>query len=67
MQRAKLISSRYIGDFKEGEVYHHGAIQITPMRSREYINKFKDGLILWANPELGLHLGYEDPDHKNKK
>lgn len=67
MQRANLISSRYVGDFNEGEVYHHGAIQITPMRNREYINKFRDGLILGANPELSSHLGYEDPDYKQKK
>jgi 2-methylfumaryl-CoA hydratase len=67
LQRANLISSRYVGDFNEGEVYHHGAIQITPMRNREYINKFRDGLIVGANPELGSHLGYEDPDYKQKK
>lgn len=67
MQRTNLISSRYVGDFNEGDVYHHGAIQITPMRSREYINKYRDGLILGANPELGSHLGYEDPDYKSKK
>ena len=67
MQRANLISSRCVGDFNEGEVYHHGAIQITPMRNREYINKYRDGLILGANPELGSHLGYEDPDYKQKK
>ncbi|MBI2486476.1 MAG: hypothetical protein HYW01_05875 [Deltaproteobacteria bacterium] len=67
MQRTNLISSRYVGDFNEGEVYHHGAIQITPMRNREYINEFKDGLILGANPELSSHLGYEDPEYKQKK
>lgn len=67
MQRANLVSSRYVGDFNEGDVYHHGAIQITPMRNREYTNKYKDGLILGANPELGSHLGYGDPDYKQKK
>lgn len=67
MQRKNLVSSRYIGDFKEGDVYHHGAIQITPMRNREYINRFKDGLILGANPEICLHLGYEDPDRRHKE
>ncbi|MER3446561.1 MAG: hypothetical protein C4291_06815 [Candidatus Dadabacteria bacterium] len=67
MQRTNLISSRYVGDFSEGDVYHHGAIQITPMRNREYINKYRDGLILGANPELNLHLGYEDPDYKQKR
>ncbi|HEY7535221.1 MAG TPA: hypothetical protein VH878_04680 [Thermodesulfobacteriota bacterium] len=67
MQRSNLISSRYVGDFNEGDVYHHGAIQITPMRNREYINKYKDGLILGANPELNSHLGYKDSDYKLKK
>jgi 2-methylfumaryl-CoA hydratase len=56
-----------VGDFREGDIYHHGAIQITPMRNREYINKFKDGLILGANPELSSHLGYQDPDYREKK
>ncbi|OGE21443.1 MAG: hypothetical protein A2V51_00040 [Candidatus Dadabacteria bacterium RBG_19FT_COMBO_40_33] len=67
MLRPNLISSRYVGDFHEGEIYHHGAIQITPMRNREYINKYRDGLILGANPGLSLQLGYEDPDYKLKK
>ncbi|HWP93842.1 MAG TPA: hypothetical protein VNN20_16770 [Thermodesulfobacteriota bacterium] len=67
MQRKGLISSRYVGDFKEGDIYHHGAIQITPMRNKEYINKFKDGLILGANFELSSHLGYRDPDYREKK
>ena len=67
MQRNKLFSSRYVGDFNEGDEYSHGAIQITPLRNREYINKYKDGLILGANPELTSHLGYQDPDLENKK
>ena len=67
MLRPDIVSSRYVGDFNEGEVYHHGAIQITPMRNREYIKKFKDGLLLGANAELCSHLGYLDPDYKNKK
>src|SRR3990172_9954643 len=37
------------------------------MRNREYINKYRDGLILGANPGLSLQLGYEDPDYKFKK
>jgi len=60
--RDKLVSSRYVGDFNEGDVYHHGAVQITPMRNREYIKKYKDGLILGANPELNSQLGFDDPD-----
>ncbi len=67
MLRTNLVSSRYVGDFNEGEVYHHGAVQITPMRNREYINKYKDGFILGANPKLSSHLGYEDPDYKHKR
>lgn len=67
MQRRNLFSSRYVGDFNEGDVYHHGAVQITPVRNREYINKYADGLILGANPELSFHLGYQDPDYKQKE
>jgi 2-methylfumaryl-CoA hydratase len=37
------------------------------MRNREYINKFKDALILGANPELISYLGYEDPEYKQKE
>jgi 2-methylfumaryl-CoA hydratase len=61
-----LVSSRFVGDFEEGDIYHHGAIQITPLRNREYINKYKEGLLLGANPELCYHLGYQDPDSANK-
>jgi 2-methylfumaryl-CoA hydratase len=66
VQRKKLVSSKYVGDFQEGDVYHHGGLQITPTRNREYINKFKDGLVLCANPELSAYLGYEDPDYSHK-
>ncbi len=62
MRRGTLVSSRYIGDFNEGDVYHHGGVQITPLRNREYINKFRDGILLGANPPLAEHLGYRDPD-----
>jgi 2-methylfumaryl-CoA hydratase len=64
--RSALVSSRFVGDFDEGDVYHHGAIQITPLRNREYINKYNDGLLLGANSELCDHLGYHDPDSENK-
>ncbi|MEM4657980.1 MAG: hypothetical protein QXX77_06105 [Candidatus Methanosuratincola sp.] len=67
MQRGKLVSSRFIGDFVEGDLYHHGGVQITPLRNREYINKFNDGLILGANPRLSEHLGYIDPDAAVKR
>ncbi|MGB7292514.1 MAG: hypothetical protein WBD99_10110 [Thermodesulfobacteriota bacterium] len=66
MLRAELVSSKFVGDFDEEDVYHHGAIQITPPRNREYIDKYKDGLLLGANPELCYHLGYQDPDSTNK-
>ncbi|HEX3035198.1 MAG TPA: hypothetical protein VHT73_08700 [Thermodesulfobacteriota bacterium] len=67
MQGRNLSSSRYVGNFNEGDIYHHGAVQITPLRNREYINKYRDGLILGANPELSSHLGYQDQDYKQKK
>ncbi len=66
MLRAKRVSSRFVGDFNEGDIYHHGAIQITPLRNREYINKYRDGLLLGANPGLSYNLGYRDPDSQNK-
>ena len=66
MLRSALVSSRFVGDFDEGDVYHHGAVQITPLRNREYINRYNDGLLLGANPELCYHLGYRDPDSENK-
>jgi len=67
LPRDTLVSSRYVGDFNQGDVYHHGAVQITPMRNREYVKKYRDGLILGATPNLISHLGYEDPDWANKK
>lgn len=67
MRTKDLVSSRYIGDFNEGDVYHHGAVQITPLRNREYINKYRDGLILGADLELSGRLGYSDPDGSKKK
>lgn len=67
MFKQDLVSSRYIGDFSEGDEYHYGAVQITPARNREYIKKFKDGLVLGATPVLSAHLGYFDSGLKNKK
>lgn len=66
MVKSNLVSSRFVGDFEEGAVYHHGAIQITPLRNREYIKKYRDGLLMGANSELSSALGYTDPDSKNK-
>lgn len=67
MARKELKSSRFIGDFEEGDVYHHGTIQITPARNREYIKKFRDGFLLGANPRLSEKLGFNDPDIKDKQ
>jgi len=67
LERSQLVSSRYVGDFNEGDVYHHGCIQITPYRNREYIKKFRDGLLLGANPALAAHLGCVDPEHEHKR
>ncbi|MEE9252554.1 MAG: hypothetical protein V3U74_04290 [Thermodesulfobacteriota bacterium] len=67
MRTKDLVSSRYIGDFNEGDVYHHGAVQITPFRNREYINKYSDGLILGADAQLSGRLDYSDPDRSRKK
>ncbi len=67
MFRKNLKSSRFIGDFEQGDIYHHGAIQITPSRNREYIKKFSDGFLLGANPELSEHLGLNDPDLNEKQ
>jgi hypothetical protein len=47
--RSTLVSSRFVGDFDEGDAYHHGATQVTPLRNREYINKYNDGLLLGEN------------------
>ena len=61
-----LTHSSYIGDFREGQVFHHGAVQIIPARNRAYIDIFNDGLILGANPALAKLLGYEDLDANSK-
>jgi hypothetical protein len=47
--RSTLASSRFVGDIDEGDAYHHGASQITPLRDREHINKYNDGLLLSEN------------------
>ena len=67
MQRGTLVSSRYVGDFNEGDVYHHGGVQITPVRNREYIKKFRDGLLLGANAPLSERLGYIDSEIDQKR
>lgn len=67
MENRDISSSRYIGDFTEGDTYHHGAVQITPARNREYINKYGDSNIISANPALCTALGFTDPYRKSKK
>ncbi len=59
-------SERHIGDFREGDVYHHGAVQITPCRNRRYVKKFGDWEVA-ANPALCGAMGYGDPDAEAKK
>ncbi len=61
-----LQCERFIGDFAEGDVYHHGAVQITPMRNRQYVKKFGDGEVP-ANSRLSTALGYVDPDAARKE
>ena len=41
MEYEKLVSSKYIEEFVIGEELHHGCVQITPYRNKEYIKKFK--------------------------
>ena len=46
-------SSKNIEDFVPGEILHHGSVQITPFRHREYIKKFK---MLTANTNSALSI-----------
>ena len=62
----RLPSERYIGDFSEGDVYHHGAVRITPVRNRQYVKKFGGG-DLEANASLSAGLGYIDPEAGTKE
>ncbi len=64
--RKELKSARHIGDFHKGDVYHHGAVQITPFRNRQYINKFGDCLVP-ANTELSSSFGFSDPDSADRR
>ena len=67
MSLINLVSSKYIEEFVLGEVLHHGSIQITPFRNREYIKKFKKNYLLGADSSLSQSLGYKDPDANSKK
>jgi len=66
MGLANLIS-RYIEEFVVGEVLHHGSIQITPFRNREYIKKFRKNYLLGTDSSVSQSLGYKDPDINLKK
>ncbi|WP_462137080.1 hotdog family protein [Candidatus Mycalebacterium sp.] len=59
-------SERYIGDFREGDIYHHGAVRITPVRNRQYVKKF-GGEAPAANTGISAPLGYIDPDASRKE
>lgn len=62
----RLPSERHIGDFREGDVYHHGAVRVTPVRNRQYVKKFGGG-DLEANAPLSTALGYVDPEAATKE
>lgn len=64
--RPDFKSNRHIGDLKPGDLYHHGAVQITPFRNREYVKKFGEGKVA-ANPAVSGVLGCADPDAEVKR
>lgn len=61
-----LRSERYIGDFHEGDIYHHGAVRIMPMRNCQYVKKF-GGEAAAARAAVSAPLGYADPDFARKE
>ena len=67
MEYEKLVSSKYIEEFVIGEELHHGCVQITPYRNKEYIKKFKKSFLYGLNSEYQSNLGYNDPEDKSKK
>ena len=60
MEYEKLVSSKYIEEFVIGEELHHGCVQITPYRNKEYIKKFKKSFLYGLNSEYQSNLGYND-------
>ena len=62
-----LKSSYFIGDLEIGQVFNHGAVQITPLRNNAYINIFSDNCIIPSNNDLSKQLGYTDPELSVKK
>ncbi len=62
-----LVSSKYIDEFIIGEELHHGCIQITPYRNKEYIKKFRKGFLLGADSNFAKSSGYIDPEQDIKQ
>ena len=60
-------SSKNIEDFVLGEVLHHGSVQITPFRHREYIKKFKKNYLLSIEHAYMHDVGLVDPEKNLKK
>ena len=67
MEYEKLVSSKYIEEFVIGEELHHGCVQITPYRNKEYIKKFKKSFLYGLNSEYQNNLGYNDPENTLKE
>jgi len=67
MEYEKLVSSKYVEEFVIGEELHHGSVQITPYRNKEYIKKFKKSFLYGLNSEYQNNLGYNDPENSSKK
>lgn len=67
MEYEKLVSSKYVEEFVIGEELHHGCVQITPYRNKEYIKKFKKSFLYGLNSEYQNNLGYNDPENSSKK
>ena len=66
MDFQNLISSKYIDEFIIGEELHHGCVQITPYRNKEYIKKFQKGFLLGADNNFAESSGYIDPEQNIK-
>ena len=70
MNIQSLISSKYIDEFIIGEELHHGCIQITPYRNKEYIKKFQKGFLLGADNDFAESSGcllYTSPSPRDKR
>jgi len=67
MSYQNLISSKHIEEFIIGEELHHGCVQITPFRNKEYIKKFNKSFLLGSDTNFALSIGYKDPEEEIKK